>query len=157
MIVQNNYREVFSYNRNDNHHYLFLNPPNPEVTICPKHNGSKVFENHSNIGIHRIALAENSRMSTHMPGFQSFLRYFASFCIGQISHQQLKGLIYRFSLDTCICLTLPMLRLLSFQHKNSKIFENHLNPVILVLIWKLSLSTLRWVPICQRSSHFSGF
>ena len=27
-------------------------------------------------------------MSTHVPGFQSFLRFFASFCIGQISHQQ---------------------------------------------------------------------
>ena len=23
-------------------------------------------------------------MSTHMPGFQSFFRFFASFCIGQI-------------------------------------------------------------------------
>ena len=27
-----------------------------------------------------------------MPGFQSFFRFFASFCIGQISHQQHKGL-----------------------------------------------------------------
>ena len=26
-----------------------------------------------------------------MPGFQSSLRFFASFCIGQISHQQHKG------------------------------------------------------------------
>ena len=30
-------------------------------------------------------------MSTHLPGFQSFFRFFASFCIGQISHHQLKG------------------------------------------------------------------
>ena len=30
-------------------------------------------------------------MSTHVPGFQSFFRIFASFCIGQISHQQHKG------------------------------------------------------------------
>ena len=28
---------------------------------------------------------------------------------------------------------------------------------MLVLIRKLSLSTLRWVPICQGFSHFSGF
>ena len=33
------------------------------------------------------------------------------------------------------------------------------NPVMLVFIRKLSLimSTLRWVPICQSFSHFSGF
>ena len=31
-------------------------------------------------------------MSTHMPGFQYFfMKFFASFCIGQISHQQRKG------------------------------------------------------------------
>ena len=30
-------------------------------------------------------------MSTHVPGFHSFFRFFASFCFGQISHQQLKG------------------------------------------------------------------
>ena len=29
-------------------------------------------------------------MSTHLPGFSHFLRIFASFCIGQISHQQHK-------------------------------------------------------------------
>ena len=27
-------------------------------------------------------------MSTHVPGFQSFSRLFASFCTGKISHQQ---------------------------------------------------------------------
>ena len=27
-------------------------------------------------------------MSTHVPGFQSFFRFFASFCIGQIKQQQ---------------------------------------------------------------------
>ena len=30
-------------------------------------------------------------MSTHVLEFQSFFRFFASFCIGQISHQQHKG------------------------------------------------------------------
>ena len=30
-------------------------------------------------------------MSTHMPGLQLFFRFFASLCIGQISHQQYKG------------------------------------------------------------------
>ena len=32
------------------------------------------------VGIHCIALAEYSQMSTHVPGFQPFLRIFASFC-----------------------------------------------------------------------------
>ena len=39
------------------------------------------------VGIHWIALAEFSQMSTHIPRFQSFLKIFASFCIGQSSHQ----------------------------------------------------------------------
>ena len=42
-------------------------------------------------GIHSKALAEYSQINTHVPGFQSFFRFFASFCIGQISHQQHKG------------------------------------------------------------------
>ena len=42
------------------------------------------------VGIHWKALAECSQMSTHLPGFQSFLRLFASFCIDQIRHQQHK-------------------------------------------------------------------
>ena len=36
-------------------------------------------------------------------------------------------------------------------------FENHLNPIILVCIGKLSSSTFRWVPICQGFGHFSAF
>ena len=40
------------------------------------------------VGIHWIVLAEYSQISTHMPGSQSFLRSFASFSIGRISHPQ---------------------------------------------------------------------
>ena len=43
------------------------------------------------------------------------------------------------------------------KHKDATIFENHLNPVILVFIGKLSMSTVRWVPMSQGFSHFSGF
>ena len=43
------------------------------------------------------------------------------------------------------------------KHKDEKIFENHLNPVMLVFIGKLSPSTLRWVPMCQGFCHFSGY
>ena len=35
--------------------------------------------------------------------------------------------------------------------------ENHLNPVMLVFIGILLLSTLRWVPICQGFSDFFSF
>ena len=56
-----------------------------------------------------------------------------------------------------IRLTLPMLRLLHLKDKEAKIFENHLNPVMLVLIGKLSLSTLGWVPMCQVAAIFSFF
>ena len=54
-------------------------------------------------------------------------------------------------------LIILMLRLnLCLRHKNSKEFENHLNPVMLVFIGKVSLSTDIWVPICQCFSHFSA-
>ena len=55
-----------------------------------KHKYAKIFEisEPCQVGIHWIALAEYSQMSTHVPGFQSSFRFFASFCIGQISHQQ---------------------------------------------------------------------
>ena len=43
------------------------------------------------VGTHWIVLTEYSYMSTHLPGFQSFFRFFSSFCIRQISHQQHKG------------------------------------------------------------------
>ena len=36
------------------------------------------------VGIHQIALAKYSQMNTHLPGFQSFFRYFALFCITKI-------------------------------------------------------------------------
>ena len=41
--------------------------------------------------------------------------------------------------------------------KKLKNSENHLNPVVLVFIGKLSRSTVRWVPICHGFSHFSAF
>ena len=48
-----------------------------------------------------------------------------------------------------MCLTLPMLQgYFRPKHKDAKIFVNHLKPVLLVFIRKLSLSTIRWVPIC---------
>ena len=40
------------------------------------------------VGSHWITLTEYSQMSTHLPGLQPFVRLFASFCIGQINHQQ---------------------------------------------------------------------
>ena len=44
------------------------------------------------VGFHWIAPARYSQMSTHVPGFLSFFKgFFASFCIGQIRHQQHKG------------------------------------------------------------------
>ena len=42
-------------------------------------------------------------------------------------------------------------------HKVAKNFENHLNPVMSVFIGQLSLSALRWVPMCQGFSHFQFF
>ena len=57
--------------------------------LSSKAQGCKNFRKTSkpcHVGIHWIALAEYSQMSTYVPGFQSFFRFFASFCIGQINH-----------------------------------------------------------------------
>ena len=43
------------------------------------------------VGIHWIAFAEYSQMSTHLLGFQSFLTFIVLFCIDKIYHQQYKG------------------------------------------------------------------
>ena len=43
------------------------------------------------VGTHWKALAEYFHMSTHLPGFRWFFRFFALFCFGRISHQQHKG------------------------------------------------------------------
>ena len=45
----------------------------------------------------------------------------------------------------------------SSKPKASKVIEHYLNPVMCVFIRWLSLSTLRWVPLCQSFSHFSVF
>ena len=68
-----------------------VNTFNAEAIHSSKEKGRKYFLNPSkpcHVGIHWIALAEYSQMSTHLPGAKSFLRVFASFCIGQISHHQ---------------------------------------------------------------------
>ena len=62
--------------------------------LSAKEQGCKQFLKPSkpcHVGIHLIALAEYTQMSARVPGFQSFFRFFASFCIGQISHQHQKG------------------------------------------------------------------
>ena len=71
-----------------------LNSCNAEATFV-QNTRPNIFENQLNPVInadtHRKALAVYTQMSTHVPGFQSFFMYFASFCIGQISHQRHKG------------------------------------------------------------------
>ena len=71
-----------------------LNPSNAKATFVKSTRMQRFVEKTPkpcHVGIHWIALTEHSQMSTHMPGFQSFFGFFASFCIGKISHQQHKG------------------------------------------------------------------
>ena len=59
--------------------------------LLSKAQGRKEFPKSSkpcHVGINRIALAEYSQMSTHMPRFRSFFKFFVSFSIGKISVQQ---------------------------------------------------------------------
>ena len=78
-----------------NHFSLILDLTLPMLRLLSsKAQGHKDFLKPSkpgHFGIHWIALAEYSQMSTHVPGFQLFFCFFASFCIGKISRQQHKG------------------------------------------------------------------
>ena len=60
----------------------------------------------SHVGIHPKALTEYSQMSTHMQSFQSFLRFFTSFCNCQISQQQYKGYVNAVLMYTIYTLTM---------------------------------------------------
>ena len=69
----------------------YLNPSNAETTFVQSTRTQDSWKTIETLGIHLKALAEYSQMSTHLPGFQYFFVFFASFCIGQISYQQDKG------------------------------------------------------------------
>ena len=71
-----------------------FNPSNAEATFIQS-TRTQTFKKKTSkpclVGIHWIALAEDSQVSTHVSGFQSLFNFFASFCIGQISHHQHRG------------------------------------------------------------------
>ena len=99
------------------------------------------------VGIHWKALAECSQMSTHiMQRSQLFIRLFASFWEAQ----------HLGSCDELVTVS-PSNDEDAFvqSKKDAKIFENHRNHVMLVLIGWLLVSTLRWAPMCQGFSHVS--
>ena len=64
-----------------------VNPSNAEATFIQSIRLKDFWKPSKpcHVGIHGIALAECSQMSTHLPGFQSIFRGFALFCIGQIT------------------------------------------------------------------------
>ena len=68
---------------------LLFNPSNAEAACFrPKHKDAKILET-CHVGIHHIALAKYSQMN--IPVMCQGFRFFASFFIGQTSHQQYKG------------------------------------------------------------------
>ena len=124
-----------------------LNPSNAEATLIQSRRTQRFLKPYKpcHVDIHWLALDDYSQMSTLVPGFQSFsVMFIAIFCVGKINHQQYKGWPFQ-----CWGYFRP-------KHKDAKIFDNHLNMVVLVFIEKLSLSTLRWVPMCQSFSLFQS-
>ena len=75
---------------------LDFNPYNAKATFIQSKR-TPIFENKLN-PIMLVLSNEYQQMSTHVPKFQSFFRFFASFCISQISQQQYKGQGDRWSL-----------------------------------------------------------
>ena len=74
-------------------HVCSFNPLNAEAIFVQSARMQRLLKKSKpcHVGIHWMVLAEYSQMYTHVPGFQSFFRAFALFCIEQISHQQHKG------------------------------------------------------------------
>ena len=70
-----------------------FNPSNTEATFTQNTRMQRFLKplKPYHVGMHWIALAEYSHMSTRVPRFQLFYSFFAAFCIGQISHQQHNG------------------------------------------------------------------
>ena len=72
--------------------HVWVNPSNGHCYyFYPKHKKAKTQFKPCHVGIHLNAFAEHSQMSICVPGFHSFFRFFAPFCIGKISHQQHEG------------------------------------------------------------------
>ena len=70
-----------------------VNPSNAETTFV-QIQGCKDFLKQSkpcHVGTHSIALTDYSQMSTHVPGFQLFIRFFASLRSGQSSIRVKRG------------------------------------------------------------------
>ena len=93
----------------DSHLIQFINPSNAKATFTQSIIMQRSFWKASkpcHVGFYRIALFEHSQMSTHMPGFQSFFSFFASFYIAKISHQRHKvksDYFFLFQLQHCTC------------------------------------------------------
>ena len=100
------------------------------------------------VGIHWKGLTECFQMSTHLPGFQSFFRFFASFCIGLISHQVSSfgwyvylWMVFRNYLhESCWGLLSHML-LVAFLAK-TKLCKNHVHNMIETLAYGTLLRVL---------------
>ena len=75
--------------------WIYPNPSNAEATFVQGTRMQRFWKpsKHCHVGIHLKALAESSQMSTHISGFRLYFKFLASFCIGQISQWQHKGLI----------------------------------------------------------------
>ena len=53
-------------------------------------NAQKISSKPCHAGIHWMALTEYYQISTHVPWFQSFFRFFASFCIGKLGTSSMR-------------------------------------------------------------------
>ena len=61
--------------------------------LLSKAQGCKDFRKTSEpcyVGIHWKALAEYSQMTTHVPEFRSFFKFFASFCNGKLASSSIR-------------------------------------------------------------------
>ena len=94
----------------------------------------------------------------YSPGFISTCFYLCKVqgLISSVSGESFRRVINMVHIH--VSLALPMLRYFCLKHKDPKIFENHLNPVMLEFIRKVFLSTIRWVLMSNHNNaRVSGF
>ena len=101
-------RVIRTFSTFENNFRNNLNPSNAEATFIEStrtQKSLKTIYKPCHVGIHFIALVEYFQMSTHMPGFQSILRFCALFCKQRMGQNPkiLEG-----ELSVGFCSTLPL-------------------------------------------------
>ena len=91
---------------------LSINPSNAWATFTKSTRMQRLLKNNSKpsfVGIHWIALAEHSQMTTHVPGFQSYFKFLHHFVLAKLATNSIRVLEKLYQNEKCTCVVLMVL------------------------------------------------